>query len=165
MVVIAIIGILSAIAVPSYRTYVIKSQITEAIVILQNLIQVGTVAYQTTGAVPSSISFGSFTVGINSITPYSGSKYVNSIFYNYDGNKVPWFCVQVYNINIPGILPSTTTWGTNSMICARTIEVNDIVNTYCGRTSTTDTRGVPIQYLPRGCSCTNIDSYSTNPGC
>lgn len=70
--------------------------------------------------------------------------------------KVFWFCVQVYNISIPGIVPSSgTNWGTNSAICSVVYDTNDILQSPCGRWDATDTRMIPQGYLPSGCNCTS----------
>jgi prepilin-type N-terminal cleavage/methylation domain-containing protein len=53
MVVIAIIGILSAIAVPSYKSYIVKSKVTEAFSIVHSFQKQIEIGYMTTGQLPT----------------------------------------------------------------------------------------------------------------
>jgi Tfp pilus assembly protein PilE len=151
MVVIAIIGILSAIAVPSYRTYVAKAQITEVIVILQSLMQTGINAYQTTGSVQSNLVFGGTTYPVGSFANFNGSNYINQIKYMTTGYGATaglmTICLTLKNINSPGL----------SEICMAVSESNDILKLYCGVYSGTSS---VLTYLPQGCTCLNIMSLS-----
>ena len=64
MVVIAIVAILAAVAIPSYRNYIIKSKITEIITVLSSQKDIFIEAYETTGSFASSgtrIGFDSST--------------------------------------------------------------------------------------------------------
>ena len=54
MVVIAIVAILAAVAIPSYRNYIIKSKITEIITVLSAHKEIFIEAYETTGSFASS---------------------------------------------------------------------------------------------------------------
>lgn len=165
MVVIAIIGILSAIAVPSYQTYIIKSRMAEAITVLHNLIQTVTIAYESSGVVPTSVYFGGATLTA-SMSDYSAytSTYVNSVkFFPYNGNIA--YCIQVSgDIGIPGMTASNgTSNGLLTEVCAQVANHNGVNVTSCGQwwLSTGDggTNGmsVPQKYLPNGCNCTSVN--------
>lgn len=75
MIVVAIIGILAAIAIPSYQDYVAKTQVAEAVE-LTAAMKVGVSdVFQNTGSVPSLDQLGSISAGkyVESITIISSS--------------------------------------------------------------------------------------------
>jgi len=87
MIVVGIIGILAAIAIPQYEDYVIRAQVTEGIHIASNMEKKVRTYYQTTGHLPQNLSqkksagLGGNT-GVGAITINQG-KYVK-ISYYYD---------------------------------------------------------------------------------
>jgi prepilin-type N-terminal cleavage/methylation domain-containing protein len=161
MVVIAIIGILSAIAVPSYKSYVIKAQVVEAISMLKALETVGTTQAQAAGGTaPSSIQFGGVTITTGSAPiSFSGSKYVSHLYYvsNFVSGALSGqaYCVYVQNMAIPNLSsPSGGNWGTNSTLCMTVLDAgNGILQKFCGQSSAGSS--VPMIYLPSGCNCAN----------
>ncbi|WP_315905467.1 pilin [Vibrio fluvialis] len=54
MIVVAIIGVLSAIAVPAYKDYVTKSEVASAVATMKSLITPAELYYQENGSFPSS---------------------------------------------------------------------------------------------------------------
>ncbi len=73
MIVVAIIGILSAVALPAYQEYIARAQVTEAINIISGLKIEYTSAYGETGSCPIN-----GVNGFNQATDYSG-KYVEKV--------------------------------------------------------------------------------------
>src|SRR6201986_3366543 len=74
MIVVAIIGILAAIAIPAYQDYTIRSQVTEGLN-LASAVQTGVAeSFANTGTFPADISFAGGTLA----SPPSG-KYVGSV--------------------------------------------------------------------------------------
>ncbi|WP_428771454.1 type IV pilin protein [Vibrio sp.] len=65
MIVVAIIGILSAIAIPAYKDYVAKSQATAAIATLKAIITPAELYYQENGTIAANTAVSS-ALGINS---------------------------------------------------------------------------------------------------
>lgn len=64
MIVVAIIGILAAIAIPSYQDYTARAQVSEAVNLTAGFKTAVSEAYQTGGAIPSTIGvLGSTTSG------------------------------------------------------------------------------------------------------
>lgn len=78
MIVIAIIGILAAIAIPAYQNYIARAQVTEAMTLASGL--KGTVAevYSQDGSCPSNIKDSKTANGIAAPTDIAG-KYVQSV--------------------------------------------------------------------------------------
>jgi type IV pilus assembly protein PilA len=56
MIVVAIIGILAAVALPAYQDYTVRSKISELIIAADNCKTSVTEAYQTKGALPNNIA-------------------------------------------------------------------------------------------------------------
>ena len=73
MITVAIIGILTAVAIPSYQEYVARAQVTEAVNIITGLKIEYTSAYGETGSCPIN-----GVNGFNQATDYSG-KYVEKV--------------------------------------------------------------------------------------
>jgi len=70
MIVVAIIGILAAVAIPAYQDYIARSQVTEAVNLTAGLKAPGAEYFQSTGAVPSLSDLGATASGryVNSMT-------------------------------------------------------------------------------------------------
>ena len=82
MIVVAIIGILAAIAIPAYQDYTVRSQVTEGLN-LASAVQTGVAeSFANTGVWPADISFAGGTLA----SPPSG-KYVGTVTVN-DGTIV-----------------------------------------------------------------------------
>ncbi len=58
MIVVAIIGVLSAIAVPSYQNYVKKSEVTSAVAVMKSLVAPAELYYQERGNIVASTDLG-----------------------------------------------------------------------------------------------------------
>lgn len=69
MIVVAIIGILAAVAIPAYQDYIARSQVTEAVNLTGGLKATAAEYFQNTGTVPSLGDLGAQTSG----------KYVNNM--------------------------------------------------------------------------------------
>ncbi|MCW8334538.1 pilin [Vibrio paucivorans] len=68
MIVVAIIGVLSAIAVPAYKDYVTKSEVASAVATLKSIITPAELFYQENGDVPSNTNdLNSVGVGSNAV--------------------------------------------------------------------------------------------------
>ncbi|HDY7958708.1 TPA: prepilin-type N-terminal cleavage/methylation domain-containing protein [Vibrio vulnificus] len=72
MIVVAIIGVLSAIAVPAYQNYVTKSEVASAVASLKSVITPAELYYQENGAFPANDTELA-TVGINSSSIQNGT--------------------------------------------------------------------------------------------
>lgn len=170
MTVIIIVGLLSAIAIPSYKTYVIKAQVLEAVGLLRALQDAGTAEFHATGGPPSSIVVGGVT--INSGLAAYNTNHVKYVHYNYNVNIIEhiteqWYCVLTGISSIPGYVEPTggTDWGASNAICAHTnMATSGETASACGMWAYADGRMIPVQYLPKGCNCSDAFNLS-NPGC
>ena len=169
MVVVAIVGVLAAVAVPAYKNYVYRAQVMKAIVILQDLAEFakqqytlgtfgGTVVYKgrniiTSGAIYATSDMGDAINGISIWAP--GSSIVDS--------NTNQFMVAV---RVGGLTGITTTDpelqyspnGAFSEILMRITETNGTFNTLCGTYQPAWLANVPLEYLPSSCRCVNLDN-------
>ncbi|MDB6096289.1 MAG: Fimbrial protein pilin [Francisellaceae bacterium] len=166
MIVIAIIGILAVVAIPNYQSYVKKSQIAEAIGILESTKTQMMESYNSTGNCPSSLKVGDLTV-----PPSNGSITVPIPGVNSIQNLV-------YGICTLGNCSASTTCSTPPCKCvAGAILSNNLgggflviallppassSNTYsftCGLwSSAAPFAGTSLPYLPSSCNGTNINT-------
>lgn len=127
MIVVAIIGILAAIAVPAYQDYTIRAKISEALG--QADMAKGTVAefYQTNNRYATG---GNTSYGLATSTSYS-SKYVTSI-------------AAAANTGIITVTVAGTTGTTGTIMLTPNIGAAGQVDWTCGGT-------VPTKYRPSSC--------------
>jgi len=107
MIVVAIIGILAAVALPAYQDYTVRAKVSEVILAASSAKTSVSEAAQVFGAMPAAASVN--------VAPQS-SKYVNSVFYTYtDASNATVTAsaqgeakVSGSNITLTGKLDSTT---------------------------------------------------------
>jgi type IV pilus assembly protein PilA len=156
MIVVAIIGILAAIAIPAYQDYTIRSQVTEGLN-LASALQTGVAeAYANTGVWPATIVDAGGTAG-----SFPGGKYVGSvniangtITITYGPNGV--FGAQANaNIGVPAkTLALQPTLSTNNDViwnCGQKAPIGAQPTT--GPVSPAATAGTTVlpKYLPQSC--------------
>jgi type IV pilus assembly protein PilA len=144
MIVVAIIGILAAIALPAYQDYTKRAKMSEVILAASACRTTITEVYQTGSSSPAPAA-GSWGCEVAS---GSGSKYVSSVA----TSSVGVVTVTAQNIdatNIDGkvltLIPYSNSAGTNAMGLADFGK--PILAWRCGGTGTT----VPVKYLPGSC--------------
>jgi type IV pilus assembly protein PilA len=145
MIVVAIIGILAAIAIPAYQNYTIRAQVTEGLTLGDGFKTAMTEYYANTGNWPTSANLSA--AGVNT----SGGKY----------EKVAVTSSGVIQITYGGQANRSIS-GCNLAIVPYVNTNNDIV-WICGNAATTSASGtltttggtgsntVPAQYLPTSC--------------
>jgi type IV pilus assembly protein PilA len=148
MIVVAIIGILAAIAIPAYQDYVVRAQVTEGLNLAGAVKAAVAETYANTGSWPTSLA----TAGIGN-TP--AGKYVTSVTiptsgtirvtYGQQANKAIGNPALVLDLQ-PGLSNNNDViW-----ICG-TAAAPGTVSTYGSPVSTTGATTVPDRYLPKAC--------------
>jgi type IV pilus assembly protein PilA len=159
MVVIAIIGLLSAIAIPMYSQYTTRAYVETAIPVMQGIISQLEKSYESTGAYPNSITFS------NNLTITSGN-WTSVNFGNIDyvvyylSSDLKGAAIEV--AFIPG--HSITSPATNFLYAVR--DINGTMKSVCGGYG--NSQDVPAQYLPSNCTCFSIEPtewIETGTGC
>ncbi len=140
MIVVAIIGILAAVALPAYQDYTVRAKMSEVILALSACRTSITEVYQSGGSAPLANGWGCETT-----TGGGASKYVQQI--QTDINGVVTATVQAISPSVNALNVTLTpmqgataaTWAANS---------GQGPNGWvCGGTGTT----VPLKYLPGSC--------------
>jgi type IV pilus assembly protein PilA len=148
MIVIAIIGILAAIAIPAYQNYTIRAQVTEGLTLADGWKTAVSEFYAVNGTFPSGSSATGSSTQIVEPGVTSG-KYVSGIAVGTGGSITVTFSGSQVNSKLSGY-----TLALNPGVSAN----NDVV-WVCGAASTpsgtsavaSGVTNVPVQYLPASC--------------
>jgi type IV pilus assembly protein PilA len=79
MIVVAIIGILAAIAIPSYQNYTIRAQVTEGLTLADSLKTAVSEYFAQNGTMPTGSATGAPSAGQIQVTGQVSGKYVSSL--------------------------------------------------------------------------------------
>jgi len=147
MIVVAIIGILAAIAIPAYQNYTIRAQVTEGLSLADSWKTAISEYYTENGSFPSSVS----STGGSGAVAVSGSvsgKYVSGISVTTGGAVVITYGNQV-NSKISGntlaLNPGTDSAGDVIWVCGSSTTPASVTVSGSGTTN------VAAQYLPASC--------------
>jgi len=151
MIVVAIIGILAAVALPAYQDYTIRAKMSEVILAMSACRTSITEVYQTGGTPPTANSWGCENVA---------SKYVQSLAT--DANGVVIATVQNISNKVDGSIVTLTPLINGSLVAATTGGANGLGNMgeglygwICGASPTSapisGTTSVGSNYLPGSC--------------
>ncbi|MGB9428625.1 MAG: pilin [Gammaproteobacteria bacterium] len=149
MIVIAIIGILAAIAIPQYQDYVTRSKVTEGLSLVQAPETAVAETYQSNGSMPSN---GNVSFGLPTDTSIAG-KYVTSVALSTSTN--PEYITITYNGNVGGgvtsgeilVLSAVTGPGSIGWACGNNTAI--LINNKTPVIGATTT--VPDKFLPANC--------------
>ena len=128
MIVIAIIGILAAIALPAYQDYTVRAKTTEVVLAASGGKTAVSEAYQTLGHMPANLTSAGFTTQV--------SPYVASVGYTYTSATAATITATA-SAKEPKIATSTVT-------LSGTADTNGVVTWVCSGT-------IVPKYLPANC--------------
>lgn len=174
MVVIAIVALLAAVAVPAYKTYVIRTKLLEPIQMMQTILDQQMEVYQTTGSFPTSIV-------VNGVTASHGGGWVDVSMESIEGlvytvNAGNNSIILVSTINgltgMPGYTEPVGATAPNSqanqLAITTLLNSNGVIETKCGAWSNASfpDNYIPLDYLPAGCQCAEVNAfYTSNTPC
>jgi type IV pilus assembly protein PilA len=132
MIVVAIIGILAAIAIPAYQDYTIRAKISEPMTFADAAKVSVSEFYQTVGHMPDNLN----SAGISDAT----SQYIAAVDYLYGGVDTAQIQIQISDAVKVGL-----SQGVDDIVMAGTGTADGTVNWAC------DTSGLEKKYLPANC--------------
>jgi type IV pilus assembly protein PilA len=152
MIVVAIIGILAAIAIPAYQDYTIRAQVTEGLNLMSDMKAGVAEWYAQEGAWPSSL----VQIGISNGASSKTGKYVSSV--NMDtGTLAATFGIQA-NSNIAtkvlALKPRISRNGDVIWICGKRESPSGAEDPSSGASADTSTT-LKAKYLPATCRSQN----------
>jgi type IV pilus assembly protein PilA len=151
MIVIAIIGILAAIAIPAYQNYTIRSQVTEGLSISDNYKTAIAEYYQNNGAWPTGVAAaaGGTTIYMPGGAAGTVGKYVSGVNVDAKGNILITYNGTQASAKLKGqilaIQPGTDANGDVVWVCGTATTPTGVV--LSGAAATT----VSTAYLPASC--------------
>jgi type IV pilus assembly protein PilA len=152
MIVIAIIGILAAIAIPAYQNYTIRSQVTEGLSLADGWKTAISEFYAQNGSFPTSFNSSGGTTAV-AVTASSQGKYVGAIAVTTGGEIVVTYTGSQANAKL-------AVAGSNTLGLTPALDANYDVVWVCGTasgptgvsfTAGTVSTSVSAAYLPNSC--------------
>ncbi|HYP32915.1 MAG TPA: pilin [Burkholderiaceae bacterium] len=145
MIVVAIIGILAAVALPAYQSYITKSRMTEVVLAASQCRAAVSEAYSTGNSAPGANTWGCEN------TAGSASRYVDTIVT--DGNGKITVTVSsdaALPLDARSTLLTFTPYAdATSPMTAAMVARTPVYKWVCGASA--DGTTVPVQYLPASC--------------
>ena len=168
LVVVVIVSLLSAIAIPTYRSYQVKIKVTNAVPILSSLSDENVSRLITDGSFPADIELAGVTIA-NTASEAVNHQNIAFVHYNGAGNKTTsYICVDLSaDTGIPNLKVGTGNTGVNNRLCMRTNIINHKAYKICGTWSASNgyNANIPVEYLPSNCNCTSVGSSSDKTTC
>jgi type IV pilus assembly protein PilA len=142
MIVVAIIGILAAIAIPAYQDYTVRSQVTEGLNLASDLKAAVAETYAQTGSWPANNN----AVGIDAV---KSGKYVGGVVISTGTIQITYGVQANTNINgkVLGLRPKVSPNGDVIWNCGYKTEVGSDPTQAAGTNGT----NVTAKYLPASC--------------
>lgn len=143
MIVVAIVGILAAIAIPAYQDYITRAKVSEGVAAVDQARTSVADFYTTQGHFPSLNSL--FTTGStgSAVFTITGAKYASSITYAYTDAQHGTLLLTLHGNN----LGSGVTTSTNTLLWTGVGSTSSVSWT-CGPAGTSQ---LPSKYAPANC--------------
>ncbi len=148
MIVVAIIGILAAVALPAYQTYTIKAKVSEGMLAASQCRTTVSEVYQTgnTAAAPGANNWGCEN------TAGSASKYVNTVTTDVNGKiSVLMSLDPSLGAATAGVLTLVPLATATTTLASTSIGATQVYAWRCGNTATDGTSSTLSKYLPGSC--------------
>ena len=144
MIVVAIIGILAAVALPAYKAYTIKARMSEVVLAASQCRTTVSEVYQTATA---GASIGANNWGCENTVAGSATKYVSTITTNADGQIIVVAATNTADLDsASGGTITMTPYSDNTTVAVASVIPKQIYKFVCQGTSA----GV-LKYLPGSC--------------
>jgi len=168
MVVIAIVALLAAVAVPAYKKFYIRSQIAILIPTFDRIAKELKTKYDTTGSMPSSVNING--ISLVSVSPWTAINFGNLYGATYSissDSKGFYIGFSISGLSgIPSYVTpnSTNNFGSYTNFYYAGRDVNGVLKIRCGNNgdSSINSTNIPSSYLPSNCSCADIQTFATN---
>ncbi|WP_123034096.1 pilin [Haliea alexandrii] len=134
MIVIAIVGILAAIALPAYQDYTVRAKMSEPLAALAEAKTTIAEYYSTTGNLPTAAAAG--------INDFPNKDIVKSVIYSSTANVGPLLTAIVQ----PGVIPGTAG---DEFVLSGTTRADRSIEWKCK--PITGASGIPAKFLPANC--------------
>ena len=150
LIVIVIVGIITAIAVPSYKKYILRAKYMEGVTLLQDCMKKMQVDYLSNGGYPPSKVCG-LTLGVENISNIKRSS-VRAMSYHFFNGKILFLKI----VFAPSVVPTPNE---DLYIAGRYSTTLNKFVTLCGKWDNTSFSGGDASLLPTSC---NNPSVGTN---
>ena len=149
MIVIAIIGILAAVALPAYQDYTVRAKVSEIVLAGSTCRTAVTEAYQTAAVLPDENGFGCEIGVTGDANSAPGTKYVASVTTDEDG-VITVTATSASDLKGAASKAITMTpMGASAALTKATL--NTSVNSWvCGPSAETG-KEMPVKFLPASC--------------
>ena len=147
MIVVAIIGILAAVALPAYQTYTVKAKMSEVVLAASGCRTAISEVYQTGTSAPGQGNWGCEASG-------GTSRYVTAVDTTADGAiKVTVSTDGSLPSDVRGTFLSLVPFNASNNLMTSTMVGNAgaVAKWVCGSTSGTPATTIPSKYLPGSC--------------
>src|SRR5262245_17035788 len=141
MIVVAIIGILAAVALPAYQDYTIRAKMSEVILAMSACRTSITEVYQSGSSAPGAGNWGC------EVSPGSGSKYVRAI--TTDGNGLVLATVTAISTSVDGSVVTLTPLSGSGVVATYNGTSAALFGWRCGNTA--DGTNTNPKFLPGSC--------------
>jgi len=145
MIVVAIIGILAAVALPAYQTYTVKAKVSEAVLAASQCRTTISEVYQTSTAAPAANGWGCETAAAT-------SKYVASVATTANGKiSVTLSAAADLQTAASTVLTLVPLDSTSAPLAAASVGNTQVYAWRCGNVTTDGTSAALTKYLPGSC--------------